>query len=207
MTDFTKQYTGFRFAPTRRGDTLQLIALRELGDANEWAKLAWFNDLLPPFITDDPAESSSRILLAGEQIRIPSAAVETDAEATNADNVLLTDCALVGRRLMADSTTGDFVLVSGRENLKQAISHRISTDPGELIYHPAYGCKLQRRKGGKNNAVMGLIGRMDAQDALTQETRLKRINRITVTSSGDALIVKADVSPISGESVTVDASV
>lgn len=206
MTDFTKQYSGYRYAPTRRGDTIQQIAYRELGDANDWAKLAWFNNLIPPFITDDESEAGPRVLLTGAQIKIPTAASEAD-QAGDADNVLLTDCSLSKGRLMADSATGDFSIVSGRENLKQAISHRIVTDPGELIYHPGYGCKIQRRKGSKNNAVALLIGRMDVQDALQQEGRLKRINKITTSSNGDVLSATADVTPISGDSVIADASV
>lgn len=206
MNDFTKAYTGTRYVQTRRGDTLQLIAYRELGDANEWAKLVWFNDLIAPFITDDEALAGPRVILAGGLIKIPASAAD-GTTASDGENALLTDCRLSRGRLTIDSATGDIAVVAGRDNLKQALAHRFITDVGELIYHPEYGCKLQRRKGGKNNAVMSLIGRMDAQSAAAQEPRLKSINSITVTSSGDALIVQADVSPISGDSVTVDANV
>lgn len=207
MTDFTKQFSGFRYAATRRGDSLQMVAFRELGDANEWARLAWFNDLVSPFITDDEALAGDRVLLAGAQIKIPSTVAESAQQNDEATNVLLTDCLLQRGRLTVDSVTGDLSVVSGQENLKQAIRHRIVTDPGELIYHPGYGCKIQRRKGGKNTAVAILIGRMDVQDALEQETRLKRINKITTTGSGDVLSAQADVTPISGGSIKVDASV
>lgn len=207
MTDFTKQYSGFRYANTHRGDTIQMVAFREFGDANDWAKLVWFNDLVSPFITDDEAIANDRVLLTGSRIKIPT----TVAEAAQADNdgadILLVDCYLPKGRLTVDSATGDLSVVSGRENLRQAIKHRIETDPGELIFHPEYGCKLQRRRGSKNNAVALLIGRMDVQDALEQETRLKRINKITTTGTGDVLSAQADVTPISGDSIQVDASV
>lgn len=207
MTDFTKQYSGFRFANTQHGDTLQLVAYRELGSANDWAKLAWFNNLLPPFITDDASLAGERVLLSGQQIKIPSTVAESESSTDNTENVLLTDCRLRNGRLTVDDTTGDFEVVSGRENLKQAISFRIVTDPGELIYHPTYGCKIGRRKGNKNAAVATLLGRMDVQDALVQETRLRRINSIITTSSGDVLSANVDVTPITGDPVQADASV
>jgi len=208
MTDFTKQYSGFRYAKTRRGDSMQLIAYRELGDANEWAKLVWFNNLVPPFITDDETKAGDRVILSGNPIRIPTTVAESAADgSTEEANVLLVDCKLPNGRLAADSETGDFAIVSGRENLKQAIKHRILTDPGELMYHPTYGCKIGRRKGMKNAAVTRQLGQMDVQNALLDENRLRRIEKITTTSNGDVLSVAAVVTPISGDTVQADASV
>ena len=207
MTDFTKQYSGFRYANTRYGDSLQLIAYRELGDASNWARLAWFNNLIAPFITDDPLLSSDRVLLSGGQIKIPTTVAASRPSDASVDDVLLTDCQLVNRRLTVDPETGDISVVSGRENLKQALGHRIVTDPGELMYHPNYGCKIQRRRGNKNAPVAILIGRMDVQDALEQEPRLKRINSITPTSNGDVMAVAVDVTPITGNPIIAQASV
>jgi len=205
MTDFSKAYTGYRYANTHRGDTLQRVAFRELGDASEWSRLAWFNDLLPPFITDDPALAGERVLLSGSPIRIPATEAESVPIVSTADNVLLTDCSLANGRLSVDSN-GDLALLTGRDNLKQALSHRFRTDPGELIFHPEYGCRLQRRKGAKNSGSAPLLGRMDIQEAASQESRLKQINSITVTSRGDALAAQVSVTPVSGDSVTVEVS-
>lgn len=207
MTDFTKQYSGFRFASTNYGDSLQLVAYRELGDATDWARLAWFNNLVAPFITDDPLLASDRVLLSGSQIKIPTTVAESQPTDTSVDDILKTDCSLVKRRLTVDPATGDFSVVAGRDNLKQALEHRIVTDPGELMFHPTYGCKIQRRRGNKNTPVALLMGRMDVQDALEQETRLKRINSITTTSTGDVLAAAVDVTPITGEPVIAQASV
>jgi phage baseplate assembly protein W len=206
MTDFATTYAGYRYANTRRGDTLQRIALRELGDAASWAKLVWFNDLIPPFITDDSDLAGDRVVLAGQPIKIPSSTAESEPATDGATNVLLTDCSLVSGRLSVDSN-GDLAVLSGRDNLKQALRHLVKTDPGELLFHPDYGCKIQRRVGAKNNAVTLLRGQMDVQDALVSEARLKTIDSITVGSSGDALVVVAQVTPISGDSVTIEATV
>jgi hypothetical protein len=207
MTDFTQQYSGFRYANTHRGDSMQMIAFRELGDANDWAKLVWFNDLIAPFITDDPLIAGDRVLLGGDPVKIPTTVSELAQADTSADSVLLTDVRLTKGKLTVDASTGDIASVSGRDNLSQAVANRIVTDPGELIYHPTYGCKIQRRRGLKNNAVTLLLGRMDIQDALQQETRLKRIDKIVTTASGDVLAADVDVTPIVGDSVFVKASV
>lgn len=206
MTDFTQQYSGFRYAATHRGDTIQLIAYRELGSATDWARLVWFNNLIAPFITDDPALAGDRVLLSGAQIKIPTTVAES-LTPDEAVDILKTDCQLTKGRLTIDPATGDFATVAGRENLKQALTNRIVTDPGELLFHPEYGCKLQRRRGSKNTPIALLLGRMDVQDALEQETRLKRINAITPTGNGDVLAVTVDVTPITGGDVTAKASV
>lgn len=207
MSDFSKQYSGFRYANTNYGDTLQQVAYRELGDASGWAQLAWFNNLLAPFITDNPQLASDRVLLSGAQIKIPTTVAGAQPADTSIDDVMLCDVHLVNGRLRIDPATGDFAMVSGRENLKQALGHRMVTDPGELIYHPGYGCKLVRRRGSKNTPVALLLGRMDVQDALAQESRLKRINSIITTSNGDVLAATVDVTPITGDPVTAQASV
>lgn len=204
MTDFSQQYAGYRYASTRRGDSLQRVALRELGDASEWTTLVWFNDLIPPFITDDADEAGDRVLLSGQAIKIPASTAESEPATDGASNVLLTDASLSNGRLTASS--GDLVVVTGRENLKQALRNRFVTDPGELLFHADYGCKLQRRKGSKNNAVTVLRGQMDVQDACTAESRLKTIDSITVSAVGDALVVSVQVTPISGDSVTIEAT-
>ena len=67
-----KPLSGFRLVPTRRGDTLQDVAVRELGDAARWYDLAAINDLLPPFLTDDPQQAGPRVLLTGQDLKIPA---------------------------------------------------------------------------------------------------------------------------------------
>ena len=207
MTDFTKRYSGYRLVSIQRGDTLQRIAAREMGNATAWTQLAWLNDLVPPFITDDEALAGERVLLSGGLIRIPALAGESAQTAATEAQTLLVDCALVHGQIAIDEATGDLRLVSGRDNLKQAIDLRLRTDMGELIFHPEYGCKLPRRRGRKNNAPTLMLARKDAQEALLNENRLRRLDRITASSAGDALGVQVDVTPISGDPVTVSVSV
>jgi hypothetical protein len=68
---FMREAPGIRLAETRYGDTLQRIALRELGDASRWVELAELNGLRPPYLTD-PALARAGVLAYGASIKLPS---------------------------------------------------------------------------------------------------------------------------------------
>lgn len=195
MTDFTKDLSGFRYVQTLRGDTLQSIALRELGSAGDWAQLAWLNDLLPPYLTDDQARVREGVLITGSTIRVPAPTAQVDAS-ISPEEVFLTDLALVNGQFKFSN--GDISLVSGRENLAQAISNRISTDHGDLIYHGTYGANLGRLVGALNGPVRAMVAASYVEDALGDENRIQAINSIKATSQGDRLNIVGEVVPITG---------
>lgn len=199
MSEFTRKITGFRFVQTVYGDTLQSIALRELGDARFWSTLAWFNNLLPPYLTDDASQSRAGVLITGATIRVPSATAQVDA-AVFPEEVFLTDCKLNKGALQFEA--GDFAMVSGRENLRQAISHRIVTDHGELIFHATYGANLHRLIG-LSGPVQQMVGAEYVDDALREENRIQEVSRVTATIEGDRLSIDAEVVPITGANINV----
>jgi len=204
MTDFTRQVSGFRFVQTRFGDTLQAIALRELGDAGKWAVIAWFNGLVPPYLTDDATLVSAGVLLTGATIRVPSASAQVDA-AVKPEEVFLADCALTDGRLQFDA--GDFAVVSGRPNLHQALSNRIATDHGDLLFHGSYGANLGRLIGTLNGPVRAMVAQKYVEDALLQENRIKSVTQVVATTVGDRLSVDAEVVPITGVNLNVTRAV
>lgn len=195
MTDFTKDLTGFRYVQTQRGDTLQSIALRELGSAGDWAQLAWLNELLPPYLTDDLALVRTGVLVTGSTIRVPAPTAQVDAS-VSPEEVFLTDIGLVNGKLQFNN--GDVSLVSGRENLKQAISNRIVTDHGDLIYHGTYGANLGRLVGTLNGPSRAMVAASYVEEALGDENRIQTINSIKATSQGDRLNIVGEVVPITG---------
>lgn len=199
MTDFTRPISGFRFVHTQYGDTLQTVALRELGDAAQWSTLIWFNKLVPPYLTDDASQVRAGVLLTGATIRVPAASAEVDA-AVFPDDVFLADCELdKGQFQFKD---GDFALVSGRANLHQAIAHRIVTDHGELLFHPTYGANLNRLIG-LSAPVRRMVAAEYVDDALLQETRIQKVNLVTASIDGDKLAIAAEVVPITGANINV----
>lgn len=79
----------------------------------------------------------------------------------------------------------DYQLVSGLANLKQAILHRLITNPGELFAHPDYGAGLEEyisapiNRDTKNEIVRRI------HDQLRKEPRIAKIVYIKV-NTGDS---------------------
>lgn len=204
MTEFDRQLYGFRFAETRRGDSLQIIAARELGDANRWAELITLNKLLPPFITDDPAQVATGVVLAGAQILVP-APVAVVTTTTNPEAVYEADVKMgAGGDLLTDGK--DFVVVSGRGNLKQALKNRIETDRRELIYHPSYGCDARRLVGIVNGPTASLLGAQAVKASVQQDPRIDRVTAATAEVIGDTINVTAEAETVAGRSIQAQAS-
>lgn len=200
MSDFTRQITGFRFVQTMRGDTLQVVALRELGDASKWSELAWLNKLKPPYLTDVAAEVRTGVLITGSTIRVPSASAEVDA-GLFPDEVFLADCSLANGQFEFEN--GDFAIVSGRANLHQALANRITTDHGELTFHGTYGANLGRLIGALAGPVRDLVAADYVDDALRAENRVQSVTRVIATTTGDKLSVQAEIVPITGANLNV----
>lgn len=200
MTDFTRSITGFRYVNTQHGDTLQAIALRELGDASLWSTLVWFNNLQPPYIVDDPSEAGAGVIVTGSTIAVPAAVAEVDAD-VSPDEVFLADAKLVNGQLQFEN--GDMAVVSGRENLDQAVGNRMQTNNNELLFHPTYGLNFGRLKGALNGAVLELVAEQYVVDGMRNENRIKQVSQVTASSSGDRLIVQCELVPISGVNINI----
>lgn len=200
MTEFTKQVTGFRLVQTHFGDTLRKVALRELGDVSEWAKLIWLNNLVPPYLTDDPTLVKPGVVLNGTAIRVPSASSDIDAGVFPTE-VFQSDCQLTDGAFQFQN--GDFLMVSGRANLRQALAHRMITDHGELMHHPRYGANLGRLVGALSGPVRQLVAADYVDEALRNEPRVKDVTRVIATTQGDRLAIEAEVVPITGINLDV----
>lgn len=202
-TQFDRPLFGFRFVQTNRGDSLQLIAARELGDASRWAELIAINKLLPPFITDDAAQVVPGVILSGKQILVPApvAAVTTttDPDAVFESDVMMGD----DGSLLTDGF--DFVVVSGSPNLKQALKNRINTDLGDLLYHQDYGCDVRRLQGMVNGPTAALIGANAVKTSVSADPRVARVIGAVAIVSGDRINISAEADTVAGRSIGVQA--
>lgn len=91
---------------------------------------------------------------------------------------------------------GDIGAASGRQNLGQAILHRLLTRKGELsdLGHPAYGSRLHELIGEPNNERTRELVRSYARECIMQEPRVQDITSIIVNVDNDNLhIVLLDV--------------
>ncbi len=193
---------GYRLAQTRFGDTMQLIAARELGDATGWPELVAFNGLVPPFITDDPAPQVRGVLLSGDLIRIQANSAIVSAT-VDADRVFERDVDLAGGSLSADAG-GDLLVAGGLDNLKQAVRHRVDTDRGELIFHPDYGSLVRRLIGAVNGPTAALLAAGYVRAAVLLDPRIQAVVESIAEVIGDTITVRVVAEPIVGKRVELN---
>lgn len=198
---FAKEVSGWREVFTRRGDTLEKIAARELGDAELWYDLVNLNRLLPPYLTDDAQTASSRVLLSGSAIKVPApsriASAETDPEEAFGSDVLL-----YRGEILVDR--GDMMRVAGTQNLVQALRHVILTEPGELLYHRKYGCSIHTLVGQSQGPINQLIGRGFVERAVNADPRVERTQKATAEVNGDRLNIELEAVAVDGREVVVE---
>jgi phage baseplate assembly protein W len=204
-TAFDRPLFGFRFVETLRGDTLQAVAARELGDASRWPELISYNSLIPPFLTDDPVLVVPGVLLTGAQLIVP-APVPAVSSTSDPDDALETDVQLVRRGEIA--TDGqDFVTVSRAANLKQALEHRLDTDLGELLFHAKrYGSDIRRFIGTANGPTRALLAARAAKRCVLQDPRVRRVDSAVASVDGDRILVSIQCEAVSGRRVLLDVS-
>ena len=198
----TPRKTGYKVVQTLHGDTLQRVALRELGDAAKWPDIAYMNGLAPPYLTDDPAAANARVFLTGARILVPVAAPVALSDVSPDDpfdaDVWLNRGALV-------AVNGDFALVDGVDNLQQALSNVVVTEPGELLFHPRYGCGLRQFLGASNSRANGLIAGGLVKRALLGDSRVASVRDATVEISGVTQRIEATAVAVDGSTVGVTA--
>ncbi|EJG5414279.1 hypothetical protein NAD41_000880 [Salmonella enterica] len=200
MAEFEAQLPQYRLAQTQYGDTLQTVAMRELGDENRWIELVWLNDLLYPYLTDDEAEASPRCLLTGTLIRVPSTQGYDDLTRSQDEpgQIYERDILMKNRRLMLDNS-GDIAVVAGYKNLTQQLRHRINTPMGQLRRHPGYGCRIHELKGKVQGPLLVHLSAQYLKTAIKAEYRIARVLTTEATAQGDAVIATAVGEAIAGD--------
>jgi phage baseplate assembly protein W len=95
----------------------------------------------------------------------------------------------------------DFGVVSGRDNLGQAIVMRLLTPRGELaaLAHPEYGSRLSELIGNRNITTTQSLAKLYILEALKFEPRIQKVIGVTVEpapGTRDRLNVSLAVQPI-----------
>lgn len=202
MSEFERDLPAFRLVETRRGDDLQSIATREMGDANRWPELVWINQLIYPYLTDDPGLASDKVLLTGSLLRVP-ASTSTPVDEPDRAQVFGRDVALTNKR-MTVTDGGDINLASGYKNLTQQLSHAIVTPRGQLNRHPDYGCLVWSLHGTVQGPTGAMLGARYVKATLEADYRVSSVEGLTALVDGDALRVSAVANAIDGGSVDLD---
>ena len=196
MSQFEQELPSVRLVKTHHGDDLQAVAAREMGDANRWPELVWLNQLVHPYLTDDERRAGPGVLLSGALLKVP-APVGVWTDDAEDGQVYERDCALAGRQLVA-TEGGDFAVLSGTDNLRQQLQHRIDTPRGQLRRHPEYGCLVHRLKGTVNGPTAGALGAEYVKSALAADYRVATVLSSTANVAGDAIKIKAAAKAVEG---------
>lgn len=199
---WTQNIQGIRKAQTYVGDTLERIALRELGDASQWYTLAWLNGLREPWITDNPDLRSEVVLLAAQDtINIPSGVVASSAIVDQVD-IFGTDVAMSGGQIQFGDD-GDFAIVSGRDNLMQALNNRMESRLRDLVYHPSYGNALPVMVGKRGEAVSAELCGVFVARCICGDPRIDTVTSMTVKLSGGRADVEGSFVAVGGNAMTI----
>ncbi|HCE08620.1 MAG TPA: hypothetical protein DEQ40_08470, partial [Oxalobacteraceae bacterium] len=180
---------------------LQKIAARELGDASLWRDLISINSLDYPYLTGDPTAVTANVKLYGSQIAVPSASNRTNAQ-IDPNAVFGVDMKLDGG-LLLDNGIGDFVVVAGRDNYKQAIENRIATRRKELTFHQTYGCDIPTLLGTVTGPTATLLAAQYAKEAVLADDRTQAVTTAVAKTVGDVTAVNVVAVPVAGAPVAV----
>ena len=187
----TREYTfsGLNVYIVKGDDTLQRIAQSELGDVDLWPYIASVNSDI----------NSNDDLVPGEKIFIP---IQVEpSEGTNKEQFILTEDVArdpYGSDIRVDDTgnlviqeNNDLSLVSGIENVMQAIDLRLNTAIGSLIKQTAYGITAQAGFAGTNMAIRYL--KLAIRSTLIQDPRVESVDNMIVLLDSDTLRISMNI--------------
>lgn len=202
MSTFERELPSFRLVQTNFGDNLQAVAARELGDANRWPELVWLNKLVAPYITDDQARVAAGVLLSGAFIKVPAPGGWQGTDASERGQVYERDCQLLAKRLQT-TAGGDLAVLTGAENLRQQLGHRVATPRGQLVRHPEYGCMVYRLIGKVNGPTAARLGADYVKSTLLADYRVRSVDSAQADVSGDVVNTQAKAVAIEGGVVDI----
>jgi LysM repeat protein/phage baseplate assembly protein W len=162
----------------RQNDSLPDIANRILGNFEQWTQIAKLNNIGPPYN-----------ISAGQQLFMPPA---TGASTETPPNYLLNYLGvdLYYGPLGADMLpwTGDFLTISGYNNLMFALERGILTTIGTLVYHPNYGSRVPPEVGNVETPQTAAHIGAYANSAILYDPRVNSIVAWTVSMQPNNLI-------------------
>ncbi len=177
----------------RTGENLRDVALRILGDAEQWIVIAEYNGW-----QNAHRLGSGRPARRGDWVRVPrgrrSETLLRRSDPYMRDLYLDAegDLELVGQ----GGTTGflmDLRTVRGPANLRQALTGRMLTVMGESAGFPQYGLPRVVGLGGSASGAAYIAAHV--RDQLLRDPRVDLVQNLSVTDEGDTLTAEADVTP------------
>jgi len=181
----------------RSGDTLRTIAAAVYGSPERWLDIAYFNGWIDAYrdASGRPGRAGDTILLPGVGTDIPIERAETVGDVFGCDLYLDPDTGDL--EILGD----DFRTIRGRDNLEQALRHRLTTTQGEARLFPAYGLPVAPGDAFAPR-MLGYIA-AHVREQLSAEPRILEIQDLEVLDEGDTLSIQFTAIPSDGASLTV----
>ena len=176
VSDASRQVTAV--APLESAP-LQALASSALGDSSRWRDIASANKLGYPYAPSGP-------------LVLPDGAIQTPGASEASAGIK------IGSDLDPSGRIG--VLVSGVENLTEALLRRLRCPLGYLPHEPEYGSMLYSYLGAPYDLPTALSVRAEVERTLLADDRVTRVASLSVlgNDSLDAFFVNAQVECIYG---------
>ncbi len=81
-----------------------------------------------------------------------------------------------------ETATGDLDVISGLDNLKEALFRRLVTTPGSVIHRPEYGCNLKAYQGSLNNLENKRRLAQTIKEQFESDTRVEQVTGVSFKS-------------------------
>lgn len=179
------------------GLTLERMAQKELGDSSRWGEIVEVNGLKAPYITDDLSDLTPNVLHPGDTVLIPTPAqngfsqvppakeIKTTKNLSELEKSLGTDLKLTAGFDLSLSGSGDFEVVSGVDNMAQAVIVKLAYEKGEVMRYPEMGAgtvpgtkfpPIENIKDGLTNTLL-------------QDTRVQGIEDLSIIRDNSGVFI------------------
>jgi len=185
------------------GTSIKEVASRFLGESGRWKEIVLLNNLRPPYISAQGDGIS--VLRPGDKINIPMLPLDDNDQAQVFTTLTMdqegSDARKYGRDLWADPDTldilvneyGDLGVIEGLDNLRQAMTIKVKTRPGDLKMHPWFGFSGEVGTGIEIDKLARQ--QLQVRDTLLSDSRIDTIESLSVRASGDLVLIRASLVP------------
>jgi len=186
------------------GQTVRELARIWMGDSRYWIAICELNKMPSPYQKRDGTP-----LTTGDVLRIPVRSVFLQQALLSPTQNMERD--RFGKDLYVDPKTGDLAIVGGdegdvrtirdKENLEQAIRHRLLTKQGECSFWQSYGLPPFIGQKMTAESLGYLASHLHSQ--LMRDPRVVELDTMRLTDEGDELTAFLEVVPLIGPSISV----
>lgn len=99
------------------------------------------------------------------------------------DEILLTDIA--HKKDLLETPSGDLDIISGKNNLKEALFRRLITEPGSIIHRPEYGIGTKQFQNAANSVANQRVLAQRIIDQFPLDPRVKEVTGVRMEFEDD----------------------